>query len=286
MKDTLFSSNLSFNSKGILYDFTKPIVMGILNATPDSFYEGSRVNNIDSAVKKGLSMLSEGATILDIGGYSSRPGATDISSAEEINRVVPVIEAIIVASPTAILSIDTFRANVAEAAIKAGAAIVNDISGGQIDPEILSVAGDHQCPYILMHMRGTPQTMIHENEYQHLLTDILTHLSQQVKRARAAGIKDIILDPGFGFSKNITQNFELLSKLDTLHLLELPLLVGISRKSMIYKTLNIQAEQSLNGTTVLNTIALERGAKILRVHDVKAAIEAIELVDNMKNGLN
>lgn len=286
MKDTLFSSNLSFNSKGILYDFTKPIVMGILNATPDSFYAGSRVHTIDSAVNKGLTMLSEGATILDIGGYSSRPGASDISSAEEIQRVIPLIEAIVEALPGALISIDTFRSTVAAAAIKAGASIVNDISGGQIDPAIFSVAAINQCPYILMHMRGTPQTMIHENQYNHLMRDLLHYFSTQVKQARAAGIKDIILDPGFGFSKHVSQNFELLSKLETLHLLELPLLVGISRKSMIYKTLNIEADESLNGTTVLNTIALERGAKILRVHDVKAAIEAIELVEQMRNGLN
>ena len=283
MKDTLFSSNLTFNSKGILYDYTKPIVMGILNATPDSFYGKSRVSSVEIAVKRGMTMLAEGATILDIGGYSSRPGATDVSEIEEIRRVLPIIEAIKEASPSTLISIDTFRANVADAAIKAGAGLVNDISGGQLDPPIMRVSADNQCPYILMHMRGTPQTMISENNYTHLMADLLFYFSKQISAAKNAGLKDIILDPGFGFSKNSAQNFELLRKLERLHILELPLLVGISRKSMIYKSLHIDPSESLNGTTVLNTIALEKGAKILRVHDVKAAIEAVELVVKLKN---
>ena len=283
MKDTLFSSNLTFNSKGILYDYTKPIVMGILNATPDSFYGKSRVSSVEIAVKRGMTMLAEGATILDIGGYSSRPGATDVSEIEEIRRVLPIIEAIKEASPSTLISIDTFRANVADAAIKAGAGLVNDISGGQLDPPIMRVSADNQCPYILMHMRGTPQTMISENNYTHLMADLLFYFSKQISAAKNAGLKDIILDPGFGFSKNSAQNFELLRKLERLHILELPLLVGISRKSMIYKSLHIDTSESLNGTTVLNTITLEKGAKILRVHDVKAAIEAVELVVKLKN---
>ena len=283
MKDTLFSSNLTFNSKGILYDYTKPIVMGILNATPDSFYGKSRVSSVEIAVKRGMTMLAEGATILDIGGYSSRPGATDVYETEEIRRVLPIIEAIKEASPSTLISIDTFRANVADAAIKAGAGLVNDISGGQLDPPIMRVSADNQCPYILMHMRGTPQTMISENNYTHLMADLLFYFSKQISAAKNAGLKDIILDPGFGFSKNSAQNFELLRKLERLHILELPLLVGISRKSMIYKSLHIDPSESLNGTTVLNTIALEKGAKILRVHDVKAAIEAVELVVKLKN---
>lgn len=283
MKDTLFSSNLTFNSKGILYDYTKPIVMGILNATPDSFYGESRVSSVEIAVERGLTMLAEGATILDIGGYSSRPGATDVSETEEIRRVLPIIEAIKEASPSTLISIDTFRANVADAAIKAGAGLVNDISGGQLDPPIMRVSADNHCPYILMHMRGTPQTMISENNYTHLMADLLFYFSKQISAAKNTGLKDIILDPGFGFSKNSAQNFELLRKLERLHLLELPLLVGISRKSMIYKSLHIDPSESLNGTTVLNTIALEKGAKILRVHDVKAAVEAVELVVKLKN---
>ena len=283
MKDTLFSSNLTFNSKGILYDYTKPIVMGILNATPDSFYGKSRVSSVEIAVKRGMTILAEGATILDIGGYSSRPGATDVSEIEEIRRVLPIIEAIKEASPSTLISIDTFRANVADAAIKAGAGLVNDISGGQLDPPIMRVSADNQCPYILMHMRGTPQTMISENNYTHLMADLLFYFSKQISAAKNAGLKDIILDPGFGFSKNSAQNFELLRKLERLHILELPLLVGISRKSMIYKSLHIDPSESLNGTTVLNTITLEKGAKILRVHDVKAAIEAVELVVKLKN---
>ena len=283
MKDTLFSSNLTFNSKGILYDYTKPIVMGILNATPDSFYGKSRVSSVEIAVKRGMTILAEGATILDIGGYSSRPGATDVSEIEEIRRVLPIIEAIKEASPSTLISIDTFRANVADAAIKAGAGLVNDISGGQLDPPIMRVSADNQCPYILMHMRGTPQTMISENNYTHLMADLLFYFSKQISAAKNAGLKDIILDPGFGFSKNSAQNFELLRKLERLHILELPLLVVISRKSMIYKSLHIDPSESLNGTTVLNTITLEKGAKILRVHDVKAAIEAVELVVKLKN---
>ena len=283
MKDTLFSSNLTFNSKGILYDYTKPIVMGILNATTDSFYGKSRVSSVEIAVKRGMTILAEGATILDIGGYSSRPGATDVSEIEEIRRVLPIIEAIKEASPSTLISIDTFRANVADAAIKAGAGLVNDISGGQLDPPIMRVSADNQCPYILMHMRGTPQTMISENNYTHLMADLLFYFSKQISAAKNAGLKDIILDPGFGFSKNSAQNFELLRKLERLHILELPLLVVISRKSMIYKSLHIDPSESLNGTTVLNTITLEKGAKILRVHDVKAAIEAVELVVKLKN---
>lgn len=283
MKDTLFSSNLTFNSKGILYDYTKPIVMGILNTTPDSFYGGSRVNSVELAVERGLTMIAEGATILDIGGYSSRPGATDVTEKEEIRRVLPIIEAIKEASPSTLISIDTFRANVADAAIKAGAGLVNDISGGRLDPPIMRVSADNQCPYILMHMRGTPQTMISENNYTHLMADLLFYFSKQISAAKNAGLKDIIIDPGFGFSKNIAQNFELLRKLERLLVLELPLLVGISRKSMIYKSLHLDPSESLNGTTVLNTIALEKGAKVLRVHDVKPAVEAVELLVKLKN---
>ena len=196
---------------------------------------------------------------------------------------MPIIEAIKEASPSTLISIDTFRANVADVAIKAGAGLVNDISGGQLDPPIMRVSADNQCPYILMHMRCTPQTIISENNYTHLMADLLFYFSKQISAAKNAGLKDIILDPGFGFSKNSAQNFELLRKLERLHILELPLLVGISRKSMIYKSLHIDPSESLNGTTVLNTIALEKGAKILRVHDVKAAIEAVELVVKLKN---
>lgn len=279
MKDTLFSSNLRFNSKGILYDFAKPIVMGILNTTPDSFYSESRVNSFDTAVERGLKMVTDGATIIDIGGYSSRPGATDISESEEIRRVVPVIEALSALNPSLLLSIDTFRAGVAECAVKAGVSIINDISGGQIDPKIQFIAAENQCPYILMHMRGTPQTMSQQTTYDHLLSDILHYFSLHINNAKKAGIKDIILDPGFGFSKNMEQNYHLLAHLDMLKILEYPILVGVSRKSMIYKTLNITPEESLNGTTALQTMALERGAKILRVHDVSEAVQTIELVE-------
>ncbi len=279
MKDTLFSSILKFNTKGILREFRKPIVMGILNATPDSFHSESRVQGIDLALDKARKMNLEGATILDIGGYSSRPGALAISEEEELNRVLPLIVEIRNEFPELLISIDTFRSKVAHAAVLAGADIINDISGGQLDPKIFAVAADFQCPYILMHMIGTPQNMMDHLDYAALLPELLHFFSRQTKKAKTAGVKDIILDPGFGFSKNSTQNFELLNRLDRIKLLEYPILVGVSRKSMIHKTLGISASESLNGTSILNTIALERGAAILRVHDVKEAVEAVKLIE-------
>lgn len=278
MKDTLFSSILKFNSKGILREFRNPIVMGILNATPDSFYSESRVQGMDLALGKARNMIADGATILDIGGYSSRPGATDISSEEELGRVIPLIAEIRHEFPEILISIDTFRSEVARAAILAGADIINDISGGQLDPKILKVAAEFQCPYILMHLRGTPQTMQENTTYASFVPELLHYFSVQINAAKKAGVKDIILDPGFGFSKNTVQNFELLNALDRLKLFRIPILVGISRKSMIHKSLGITASESLNGTTVLNTLAIEQGASILRVHDVREALETIALV--------
>jgi dihydropteroate synthase len=278
VKDTIFYPNLTLNIKGILREFTKPVVMGILNVTPDSFYVQSRVASRDEVLRKAFQMIEEGAEILDIGGYSSRPGASEISVEEEISRTVSVVKEIKVAFPAILISIDTFRSEVAEAAVLAGADIINDISGGMADPKILEVAGRYGCPYVLMHMRGTPQTMMNETDYTDLLEEVRIYFSTQLEKAKGCGIKDVILDPGFGFSKTMAQNYLLLKNLNQLHVLNCPILVGISRKSMIYKPLNQTAEDSLNGTSVLNTIALLNGAQILRVHDVKEAVEAVKLV--------
>ncbi len=284
MKDTLFSSKLRFNTKGILREFPNPIVMGILNATPDSFYEDSRVNSLEAALGKAEQMINEGASIIDIGGYSSRPGAAEVSEKEEIQRTTGLISKIKSAHPETLISIDTFRSKVAQEAINSGADLINDISGGQLDPEIFETAAQNKCPYILMHMRGTPATMMEMCHYNHLIKDIILYFSKQVNKAQNAGIMDIIIDPGFGFSKTLDQNYELLEQLDLLDVIGLPILVGVSRKSMIYKALNTSPEESLNGTTALNMVALQKGAKILRVHDVKAASEAITL--HQKLGTN
>jgi dihydropteroate synthase len=278
VKDTFFSSKFAFNSKGILHAFEKPLVMGILNVTPDSFYENSRVQSLEAILNRAGQMIQEGAAILDIGGYSSRPGATDISIDEEIQRVVEPIEAIKKAYPDTLISVDTFRSKVAEAAIGAGGDLVNDISGGQLDKNMFHTVAKLNCPYILMHMRGTPQNMMQQNDYDDLISAIIHYFSQQILAAEQAGVKDIIIDPGFGFSKNVEQNYELMRQLDLLHIHKKPILVGISRKSMIYKKLGITAENSLNGTTTLNTIALMKGAQILRVHDVREAVEVCQIM--------
>lgn len=250
--------------------------MGILNTTPDSFYSGSRTDN-NEVEKRAEEMISAGAKIIDIGGYSSRPGADHISVQEEIDRTAEAIELIHSANPNILISIDSFRAQVAEEAIRAGASIINDISGGLQDDSIFAVAAKHKAAYILMHMRGTPQNMQSLTEYENLLVDVNKELSTQIRKAEDAGITDLLIDPGFGFAKTVEQNYELMNKLDCLHVHDKPILVGISRKSMIYKKLGVTAEESLNGTTVLNTQALLKGAGILRVHDVKEAVECVEL---------
>lgn len=251
--------------------------MGILNATPDSFYEKSRMGSVEAALEQAKKMISEGAEILDIGGYSSRPGAKEVSEEEEINRVIPVITAVKTNFKNTLISIDTFRSTVAEKAILAGADMVNDISGGQADPAIFEITAKYQCPYIMMHMRGTPQNMMQKTNYNDLIPDLIYYFSEQIEKAQKAGLKDIIIDPGFGFSKTVEQNFAVLNRMELFRVLEKSILIGVSRKSMIYKSLEITAEESLNGTTVLNTIALEKGAQILRVHDVKEASEAVKL---------
>ncbi len=255
--------------------------MGIINITPDSFYSGSRSNTEKEILSIAEKMLTEGATFLDLGAYSSRPGATDISAEEELKRMLPAIEIIIREFPDILLSIDTFRAEVAEKSIEAGAAIINDISAGKLDNNMLAVIARFQVPYIMMHMKGTPQTMKEFNQYKDITSDVLFYFSERINAARELGINDLIIDPGFGFAKNIEQNFELLAKLELFQNLDLPLLVGVSRKSMIWKKLKISTEEALNGTTSLNTAALLKGANILRVHDVKEAKECIKLTHEL-----
>lgn len=271
------------NCKGNLIDLTQPKVMGIINITPDSFYSGSRSTTQKEILSNTEKMLQEGATFLDLGAYSSRPGADDISVDEELDRMMPAIEIILKEFPEAVLSIDTFRAEVAERCIQAGAALVNDISAGKLDQKMLPLIAKYQVPYIMMHMKGTPQSMKDLNQYDDITADILFYFSERIKTARDLGINDLIVDPGFGFAKNIAQNFELLSKLELFKNLELPILIGVSRKSMIWKSLDISASEALNGTTVLNTAALLKGAGILRVHDVKEAMECIKLTREMIN---
>ncbi|SFR52664.1 dihydropteroate synthase [Robiginitalea myxolifaciens] len=267
----------TINCLGKLIDLEIPRVMGILNLTPDSFYPGSRHNSAGSALEQAGQFISEGADFLDIGGYSSRPGAQDISQQEEADRVLPAIEAITKAHPEVPISIDTFRSSVARQALEAGAALINDISGAAASPDMLELAGKKNVPIILMHMRGTPRNMQQLTDYQDLIGEVLQYFSGLLDRAKKAGVNDCIVDPGFGFAKTREQNFELLAKLDQLKILGVPVLAGVSRKSMIYKTLEIAPEEALNGTTALHMAALERGARILRVHDPREASQCIQL---------
>ena len=268
------------NCKGELICFDTPKVMGILNITPDSFYAQSRTTPTE-VLCKAEQMLEEGATFVDIGGYSSRPNAQEVSPQEELQRVVPVVEALVKHFPDIRISVDTFRSEVARESLEAGACIINDISAGQIDPAIWEVVAHYQVPYIAMHMRGTPQTMQTYTEYDKLTKDILYYFSEVKDKARQLKLNDLIIDPGFGFSKTLTQNYELMQQLALFKALECPILVGISRKSMIYKLLDTTPEAALNGTTVLNTFALLHGADILRVHDVKEAMECVRIVGEL-----
>ena len=267
----------SINCKGTLIDFDSPKVMGILNVTPDSFYDGGSYKNEKDILAQAEKMLNDGATFIDVGAYSSRPDAEDISVEEECNRLIPVVELLLKNFPEVLLSIDTFRSKVAQEAVTAGAALINDISAGLLDPEMLSTVAKLQVPYILMHMRGTPQTMKGLTNYDDLVKEVLFYLSERVAAARALGLNDIIVDPGLGFAKTIAQNYELLNATEKLQILDLPILIGLSRKSMITKTLGIDATSALNGTTALNMVALQKGASILRVHDVKEAVETVSL---------
>ena len=274
---------MTINCAGTLIDLNTPRVMGILNQTPDSFYDGGRYSNPKAVLDQVEQMLFNGASFIDVGGYSSRPGAADVSEQEELNRVIPTIKAVIKAFPDAVISIDTFRRGVAKAALQEGAAMINDISAGNLDPKIYQVAARHQVPYILMHMRGTPQTMTTLTDYDNVVMEVAQDLAKKLKEIRSYGVNDLIVDPGFGFSKNLEQNYSLLGKLDHLKLLNAPILVGLSRKSMIYKLLHTDPENALNGTTAANTIALLKGASILRVHDVAPAMEVVKLVGALKN---
>lgn len=278
VEDTYFGSISSIRIGDKLLDLSTPVVMGILNATPDSFYAESREKSTTGAFDKAAKMIEAGAQIIDIGGYSTRPGADEISINEEIDRIVPIIQEIRKRFPETAISIDTFRSSVAEAAILSGANIINDVSGFEIDPAIIDVAAKHKVPYVLMHMRGTPKTMQSLTDYDNLFKDISLYFSEKIERLKSAGVNDIILDPGFGFAKTIEQNHELLQNLEAFHLFEKPILAGLSRKSMIYKKLGITPEESLNGTIALNAVALQKGAKLLRVHDVKEAIDLIHLL--------
>ena len=253
--------------------------MGILNVTPDSFYDGGNFNTQKAILNQVEKMISEGADFIDVGGYSSRPGAKDLSVDEEIARVIPVVKAINKSLPDCLISVDTFRAEVAKQAIDVGAVMVNDISGGSLDDSMFEVIASNRVPYILMHMRGTPQSMTSHVDYDNIIKDIIDYFQIKIKQLRERGIIDVILDPGIGFAKTIDQNFELLRHLDHFQILDRPLLVGLSRKSLIWKTLETTPDNALNGTTVLNTTALLKGASILRVHDVKEAVEAVKLIN-------
>lgn len=255
--------------------------MGILNITPDSFYAESRLSNEKEVLKTAGRMLAEGAGILDIGAYSSRPGAINISEQEESDRLLPPLRALAKEFPEAVISVDTFRSEIARAAIGEGATMINDISGGQLDTLMFSTVAGLHVPYILMHMKGTPQTMQQENQYDDLMGEILVYFMEKISLLKEAGVKDVIIDPGFGFAKNSSQNFQLLHHLDQLQVLNQPVLAGLSRKSLVYKSLEVSPEEALNGTAVLNTIALLKGVSILRVHDVKEAAEAVKLVSKM-----
>ena len=276
-KDTFFRKKMTINAGGKLIDLGTPKVMGIINVTPDSFFAGSRKPNTSDAVFMAEKMVNEGADFLDIGAYSSRPGAADISAEEETDRLLPVVEAVAKAFPEAIISVDTFRAKVAEAAVRACAHIINDISGGNLDEQMFETIARLQVPYILMHMKGTPQNMQEKVQYEDIFGEVFEYFAEKVYRLKALHVHDVILDPGFGFAKTREQSFQLLQQMQGFALLNLPVLAGISRKGMIYKTLSGTAETALNGTTVLNTLALLNGASILRVHDVKEAVEAVKL---------
>jgi len=272
----------TLNCKGKLISTEIPIAMGIINATPDSFYKGDLNDGMDGILKLAGKMLNDGAGILDVGGQSTKPGSEPISVQTELDRVIPAIENIHNNFPEAIISVDTFHSEVAIAAVAAGASMVNDISAGELDKKMISVVAGLRVPYICMHMKGNPQNMQQQAIYEDILKEVLDYFIKKIHQCRAAGIKDVIIDPGFGFAKNTEQNFYLLKNLSMFNMLDCPVLAGLSRKSTIYKTLNITAAEALNGTTVLNTLALNNGASILRMHDVKEAVEAITLFQRYK----
>ncbi|MDB5016510.1 MAG: dihydropteroate synthase [Mucilaginibacter sp.] len=276
-KDTFFKKKATINASGKLIDLSSPKVMGIINLTPDSFFSGSRTPDVAEAVQQAGKMLDEGAAFLDLGAYSSRPGAEDISVAEETDRLLPAVEAIAAAFPDAVISIDTFRSKVAEAAINMGAHIINDISGGQLDEDMFAIVARLQVPYILMHMKGNPKTMQQLANYDDVFAEVYDYFTEKYHQLKNLGVHDVIIDPGFGFAKKAGHSYALMKRLQDLNQLQLPILVGISRKKMIYGLLDTTAESALNGTTALNTIALTKHANILRVHEVKEAVEVVKV---------
>ena len=273
---------MTLNIRGELLDLSTQKVMGILNVTPDSFYDGGYYNSNAKILKQVEKMIRDGATIIDIGGYSSRPGADDIAEKIELDRVIPTLKDCKKYFPETYFSVDTFRSKVADECINNGADIINDISGGNLDNNMMKVVGKYQIPYIIMHMKGNPSNMVKKAKYDDIIGELISYFSKKINDAAKFNIKDVIIDPGFGFAKNISQNFELLNNLDFFKNLKMPLLVGLSRKSMIYKTLNIKPDKALNGSIVLQTISLIKGANILRVHDVKEAVECIKLIQELK----
>lgn len=281
MKSEKNNKNLSLNCKGQLIDLSTPKVMGILNITPDSFYDGGQFKDSKSILVQTEKLISEGATFVDVGAYSSRPGANFVSENEELHRIIPVAELILKHFPKTLISIDSFRANVIRECVNAGAVISNDISAGHLDDQMMKTIGELGIPYIMMHMRGTPKTMQNLTHYDHLITEIFSYFSERVQLAKQHKIMDVVIDPGFGFAKTLSQNYELLGKLEFFQNLNCPILCGVSRKSMIYKTLNCLPKEALNGTTALNMVALMNGTNILRVHDVKEALECVKLFNQL-----
>lgn len=277
---------MNINCKGQLVDLSSPKVMGILNLTPNSFYDGGKFKDEESILNQVEKMLFDGATFIDVGAYSSKPNAEIVSEAEEIKRLLPVLRSIIKSFPKTLLSIDTFRSSVAKVGIENGASMINDISAGSLDDNMFQTIANFQVPYIMMHLKGNPQTMQSLTEYENITKEMLFYFSEKVAIARSFGINDLIIDPGFGFAKTTAQNFEVMNNLELFQMLELPILIGVSRKSMIYKTLDTSPEFALNGTTVLNTIALQKGTNILRVHDVKEAMECVKLYERLNSKLS
>ena len=274
------------NCKGKLIDLNHPKVMGILNVTPDSFYDGGKFKSDMEILKQVELMLNEGATFIDIGAYSSRPKAKHISLEEELARLIPVLNSILDHFPETLLSVDTFRSEVATKSIEAGACMINDISAGSMDKKMFATIAKLQVPYIMMHMVGTPQNMQNNTSYKNLVQEIIYYFSEKIFELRKLGVNDLIIDPGFGFSKTLDQNYDLLNKLECLNFLDLPILTGMSRKSMLYNLLHIKPEEALNATSVVNTISLQKGANIIRVHDVKEAVEAIQIVTKTNTNLS
>ena len=282
VQDTFFLKKKSINCGGKILNLDEPLVMGILNATPDSFFDGGKHTDEKNIIAFVKQQLADGAAIIDVGGYSSKPGAAEVSEKEELNRVIPVIRLLKLEFKDLIISIDTFRSAVAREAIKNGAGLINDISAGELDNKMFDVVAEFNVPYIMMHMQGTPQTMQNNPTYQNVTREVMDYFIEKTAILRQEGVNDIIIDPGFGFGKNIEHNYQLLRELNHFTIFELPMLVGVSRKSMITKALNISSIEALNGTTILNTLALTKGANILRVHDVKEADEVVKLFKLME----